>query len=409
MSSRIKVTLAVLLGNILDYYDFLLFAHIGSIVTPYFFPDMGVRKAHILSLFLFGAAFVIRPIGGMIFGYLSDVYGRKMALLNAVKWAIFPALGIGLLPGYETMGIAATCLFVLLRLLQGFSLGGEYTNAGTYLMEYHKKSLGLVSGILVASGTIGSLIGFGFATICLYSQRDMPWLWRVGFLLGGLAAFWSFGMRKILTDLPLPIIPSTINASQDTHLLWLRRLIIIFVGMLVGTTNWLPTTYTNFYVTKIAEEPTHIGLQCTMIALIGYVILSPLFGMLSDRFQCYRRFIKIASLCILPLSFCGFITLQKGHYYFAQIILITASTSFGACIHPFMNHLFPAHVRARNVSLLFTIGLSFGGMSPGIISYCVDKTGLHLIPAFFVGTLSVIMSVLLFVYERQRKAYVLST
>ena len=409
MSSRIKVTLAVLLGNILDYYDFLLFAHIGSIVTPYFFPDMGVRKAHILSLFLFGAAFVIRPIGGMIFGYFSDIYGRKMALLNAVKWAIFPALGIGLLPGYETMGIVATFLFVLLRLLQGFSLGGEYTNAGTYLMEYHKKSLGFVSGILVASGTIGSLIGFGFATICLYSQRDMPWLWRVGFLLGGLAAFWSFGMRKILIDLQPPATTSTENAQQDIHCLWLRRSIVIFVGTLVGTTNWLPTTYTNFYVTKIAEEPTHIGLQCTMVALIGYVILSPLFGLLSDRFQCYRRFIRTAALCILPLSFCGFILLQNGHHYLAQIVLITASTSFGACIHPFMNHLFPAHVRARNVSLLFTIGLSIGGMSPGMISYYVDKTGLHLIPAFFVGTLAVIMSVLLFAYERQRKAYALNT
>ncbi|MDP4725114.1 MAG: hypothetical protein NWS47_02340, partial [Alphaproteobacteria bacterium] len=133
------------------------------------------------------------------------------------------------------------------------------------------------------------------------------------------------------------------------------------------------------------------------------------FGLLSDRFQCYRRFIRTAALCILPLSFCGFILLQNGHHYLAQIVLITASTSFGACIHPFMNHLFPAHVRARNVSLLFTIGLSIGGMSPGMISYYVDKTGLHLIPAFFVGTLAVIMSVLLFAYERQRKAYALNT
>lgn len=403
MSSRTKITLTVLFGNILDYYDFLLFAHIGPIIMPYFFPDMGAKKAHILCFLLFGAAFVIRPIGGIIFGYISDIYGRKIALLNAVKWAIFPALGIGLLPGYEAIGITATFLFVIFRLLQGFSLGGEYTNAGTYLMEYHKGNLGLISGILVASGTIGSLLGFGFSFFCLYSQREMPWLWRVGFLLGGLAAFWSFGMRKILIDLEPQKSLQITNIKKNSHNFWLRRFIVFFVGILVSTTNWLPTTYTNFYVTKIAEEPSDVGLQCTLVALIGYIIFSPLFGLLSDRFNCYRRFLIIASIGILPLSFCGFILLENGHHYLAQIILIAAAASFGACIHPFMNHLFPAHVRARNVSLLFTIGLSIGGMAPGVVSYFVDRTEYHLIPAFFMGTLSVIMTMLLFIYERQHK------
>lgn len=404
MPSRTKITLTVLFGNILDYYDFLLFAHIGPIIMPYFFPDMGAQKAHILSFFLFGAAFVIRPIGGIIFGYFSDIYGRKMALLNAVKWSIFPALGISLLPGYETIGTTATGLFILFRLLQGFSLGGEYTNAGTYLMEYHKKNLGLVSGILVASGTIGSLVGFGFSIFCLYSQREMPWLWRIGFLFGGLAAFWSFGMRKILIDIETQKLQPIGFSKRNTDNFCLKRFIVFFVGVLVSTTNWLPTAYTNFYVTKIAEESAHVGLQCTMVSLLGYIVFSPLFGLLSDRFNCYRRFLRIASIGILPLSFCGFILLQNGYHYLAQVILIAAAASFGACIHPFMNNLFPAHVRARNVSLLFTIGLSVGGMAPGVVSYLVNKTEYHLIPAFFVGTLSVIMTILLFAYERQHKA-----
>lgn len=398
-----KITFTVIIGNILDYYDFLLFAHIGSIITPYFFPDVSLKEAHILSLFLFGGSFVIRPIGAIIFGYISDVSSRKLALLNAVKWAIFPALGIACLPGCEQIGFFASCLFVILRLFQGFSLGGEYTNAGTYLMEYNKDHLGLISGILVASGTVGSLIGYAVSVICIFYHNEYPWLWRVAFLIGAIAACWSYGMRHILVEIKQPKAHLHSSHTQTEELLWLRRLLVIFFGILVGITNWLPTTYTNFYVTKIRGEPVSKGLMCTLIALLCYIILSPFFGFIADKAKRYRNFMMSAALCALPLSITGFMLLEKGHCYLAQVLLITAAASFGAAIHPAMNALFPAPVRARNVSLLFTIGLSFGGMAPSIISYYVDKTGYHLIPAFVVAILAGIMASLLYIYETKQQ------
>ncbi len=401
MLQRIKVTIAILIGNILDYYDFLLFAHFGPIITPYFFLETNSKESHILSLFLFGGAFVIRPIGGIIFGYISDVFNRKTALLRAVQCAIFPALAIALLPSYEYIGFIASCLFVIFRLLQGFSLGGEYTNAGTYLMEYHKKRRGLISGLLSASGTIGSLMGLGASAICVFYQEIIPWLWRIAFLLGGLAAFWSISMRRLLVDI-LPENHHPESKIKDKFgYLWLRRSLVIFIGILVGTTNWLPATYTNFYVTKILNQPTTTGLQCTMISLVGYVVLSPVMGLMADRTKRHEQFMRIAALLVVPLSIVGFMLLKQGHYYLAQILLVIASSSFGAAIHPVMNSLFPASVRARNVSLLFTIGLSIGGMTPGMMSYFVDKTGLHLIPAFFVSILAACTAMLFFIYEER--------
>ncbi|MBP9829079.1 MAG: MFS transporter [Proteobacteria bacterium] len=401
MSQRVKITTAVIIGNILDYYDFLLFAHFGSIITPYFFPSTNSKESHILSLFLFGGAFVIRPVGGIIFGYISDVFNRKTALLRAIQFAIFPSLAIAFLPSYEYIGLAASSLFVLFRLLQGFSLGGEYTNAGTYLMEYHKKQRGFVSGCLAASGTIGSMIGLGASAICVFYQETIPWLWRIAFLLGGVAAFWTISMRRSLVDIVPPRNQPNQKTKDDFGYLWLRRVLVIFIGILVGTTNWLPATYTNFYVTKILNQPTVIGQQCTMIALVSYIALSPLMGFFADRTKHYEQFMKITALLAAPLSIGGFMLLAREHYYLAQIFLVIASSSFGAAIHPVMNSLFPASVRARNVSLLFTIGLSVGGMAPGMMSYFVDKTGWHLIPALFVSAIAVLMAFLFFIYEER--------
>jgi MHS family proline/betaine transporter-like MFS transporter len=399
MLKRIRVTVAVIIGNILDYYDFLLFAHFGPIITPYFFPNIDLKESHILSLFLFGGAFIIRPIGGIIFGYISDVFSRKKALLLAVQCAIFPALASAFLPGNQRIGLVASCLFVIFRLMQGFSLGGEYTNAGTYLMEYHKSKRGFVSGCLAASGTIGSLIGLGASAICLSYQTEIPWLWRTAFLVGGLAAFWSFSMRRFLID-----IVAKENAKKPTKkvhfdYLWLRRSLVIFIGVVVGTTNWLPATYTNFYVTKILNQPTAIGIYCTMISLVGYIILSPLMGILADKSKHHEYFMKMAALFIIPLSLFGFLFLREGHWYLTQILLVIASSSFGAAIHPVMNSLFPAQIRARNVSLFFTIGLSVGGMAPGMLSYIVDKTGWYLMPALFISLLALLMAFLFVAYE----------
>jgi len=149
-------------------------------------------------------------------------------------------LAITFLPSYEYIGFAASSLFVIFRLLQGFSLGGEYTNSGTYLMEYHKSTRGLVSGCLAASSTIGSMIGLSASAICIFYQETIPWLWRIAFLVGGVAAFWSISMRRSLVDIAPPKNQPDSKTKDDFGYLWLRRLLVIFIGILVGTTNLWP-------------------------------------------------------------------------------------------------------------------------------------------------------------------------
>lgn len=387
-----KITFFVLLGNILEYYDFLLFAHVGFVITPLFFPDMSSKQTHILSLFLFGMSFVIRPIGGIIFGRISDHHGRKAALVQSTKWAVIPALALCFLPGFELIGALATYLFVFFRLLQGFALGGEYTAAGTYLMEYHSKNRGFVSGILAASGTVGSLFGFGIAFLCL-QRWGFDWLWRVAFLIGAIGGIYNFHMRKVLLDqkyfFNIKNKPLNLVAHKEGIFL------VIAIGAIVGLTVWLPMTYTNFYLTEVRAMDTNIGLTATFVALVSYIILMPVFGYFSDRFSHYRYMMVMAFL-IIPVSVLSFSLLLEGYIIFAQIGLIIAAAGIGAPIHAVMNEIFSIESRGRFVSSFFMIGLSLGGLAPSLSGYVVEKTGFHYAPALLLSVVALITGLIFY-------------
>lgn len=391
-----KITFFVVLGNILEYYDFLLFAHLGFVITPLFFPDMSSKQTHILSLFLFGMSFVIRPIGGIIFGRISDYQGRKAALVQSTQWAIIPALVLCFLPSFDLIGIAATYLFVGLRLLQGIALGGEYTAAGTYLMECHSKNKGFISGILAASGTVGSLIGFGISFVCL-QKWGHDWLWRVAFLIGAIGGIYNFHMRKVLLDQKYF---SNIKKKSLNFAIHKRGvMLVIAIGAIVGLTVWLPMTYTNFYLTKIQGMDLNVGLTATFVALVTYIILMPIFGYLSDRFSHYYYMMVMAFL-IIPMSMFSFSLLIEGHVILAQIGLIIAAASIGAPIHVVMNEVFPVESRGRFVSSFFMIGLSLGGLAPSLSGYIVDKTGFHFTPALLLSGAALITGIIFYKTRR---------
>ena len=384
-----KAAAIVVLGNILEYYDFLLFAHIGFLITPLFFPNLSASQTHILSLLLFGLSFVTRPIGGYIFGKISDKNGRKTALIQSVKWAVFPAVGFALLPEYATLGIFSSILFVGLRLLQGIALGGEYPVAGTYLMEMNKEKQGLFSSILVASGSIGSIIGLGFAVLC-FQETSPKWLWRIAFLVGGVGSIVSYFMRKYIKEI-IEIKKSDEKISQLTE----RRVLVFIISVIAGLTMWIPMTYSNFYITKILHLSSSNGLYASLVALIAYLIILPFVGMIFDRSEA-RKYMIISILLVCPLSLLAIYLLSLQYIAIAQILLIVSAAFVGAPIHKLLNDIFPIHLRGRNVNFLFMLGLSFGGLLPSLSSYVVDKTGFYLAPAVLLSLVAIIV---LFIYK----------
>ncbi|MFI4957287.1 MAG: MFS transporter [Gammaproteobacteria bacterium] len=392
MNKNLKVISLVVFGNALDYYDFMLFAYLGAIITGYFIPDLDPVQSHLLSLLLFAIPFVIRPVGGYFFGKLSDINGRGYALGQTLKYASFASLGIALLPGYEIGGLVSIVLFILLRALQGLSLGGEYTTAGTVLMEKYNTHRGLLSGIVGASGTVGSFLAFSFSWLYLndYLSGDA---WRIAFGIGSAMTYISYLLRKKLKNEMVCSVDTKAFRYNISH----RKAILItlFTGILVGVTIWIPVIYANFYLTKILHYPYSAGLNATLIALVGSIVLTPFFGYLSDRYSRPEIVMTVGAVLTIPLCLLGFPLIQQGNLI-GQVFLILAAVIFAAPMHAMVNALFPVEIRGRSINTTFMLGASVGSLIPVISGYCATNYNIHSLPVGFVVIFGIITSIIFY-------------
>src|SRR5436189_1033551 len=186
MEKNIKAIFAAMVGNALEYYDVMLYGFFAAMLAPLFFPTDNQITSTISSLGTFAAGFVMRPLGGIIFGHLGDKFGRRQALVLAIFLVTIPTFTIGILPTYADIGIAAPLILLLCRLLQGLCVGGEYSGASIFVIEYSKRGREAFAGSIlcaagVSAGVLGTLVGF------LSTLPFMPaWRWRIPFLIGSL-------------------------------------------------------------------------------------------------------------------------------------------------------------------------------------------------------------------------------
>ncbi len=388
MRKNLKIISLITVGNILDYYDFMLFAHLGAAMTGFFIPNLNPTQTHLVSLLLFAIPFIIRPIGGYLFGTLSDRFGRGFALGQTLKYASFAGFGIAVLPGYEIAGVISMIVFVLLRALQGLSLGGEYMTAGTLLMEKYKTRRSFISGSLAASGSIGSLVAFGFSWFYLNDHLPEE-AWRYAFAFGALATYISFIFREKLKK-EMGVSVATKAMQYDVPRSGAIS-VAIFAGVLTNVIIWIPIVYTNFYFTKILHYPASAGLLATFTALICSIVLTPLAGYLSDRFLKPEKMMMLGAVLSIPLSIVGVLCIQQGSLW-GVFILMVANVTFGAPVHAVLNPLFPSECRGRYVSTCFMLGASFGSLVPVISGYLAEHYHMYNAPIVFMVVAGVVTS-----------------
>jgi len=276
-----KLFFLVILGTVLEYFDFLLFAHFGFILTPLFFPETNPIISALIALGLFAVGFLMRPLGGFFFGSIGDRSGRKATLSLSVLCIVLPTFCIACMPTYEQIGPFASVALLICRMMQGLSLGGEYTNAGVFLMEHAgRNNRGLYSSILAAAGSVGSLIGLACVFIIM-KLGITSWGWRIPFLIGAGMGLWGYRLRRLIQESPtFYLFKKRYGSSQLTNnvniwkqILFERRafLITLGIGALVGVLVWIPVTYTNFYLTKIKGMPYEDAVPYTCLASVTYI------------------------------------------------------------------------------------------------------------------------------------------
>ncbi|MFG1929193.1 MFS transporter [Mycobacterium sp. NPDC048908] len=364
------------LGNLIEWYDWYAYAAFSIYFASVFFPS-GNQTAQLLNTAgVFAVGFLVRPLGGWIFGRYADRFGRRAALTLSVTLMGIGSLGIAVLPGYAQIGALAPILLVAARLLQGLSLGGEYGTSATYLSEVatpHRR--GFYSSLQYVTLTSGQLLALGVQIVLqqvLTPQQMHGWGWRIAFVIGAAAAVTVMWLRRTMDEsenYKLAVSESPENSERGSLrvLLSYPRECLTVVGLTLGGTIafYTFTTYMQKFMINTAGLPKEQVTWINFVALLIFVCVQPAFGALSDRIG--RRPLLIAfgigaAVCTVPLLAAvshASSPLPAFALMMIGLLIVSGYTSINAVVKA---ELFPARIRALGVGLPYALTVAiFGG------------------------------------------------
>ena len=367
------------IGNLVEWYDFYAYAAFALFFAGAFFPGSNPVVQQLNAAILFAFGFIMRPVGGWLFGHLADHYGRRRALMLSVLLMCFGSLMIAVTPTYASIGVAAPVLLGLARMIQGLSLGGEYGTSATYLSEVaDEKHRGFYSSFqyvtLIGGQLCAILVLLLLQQVFLTTEQLRAWGWRIPFVIGAALAIVALIMRRNLHETDDFVAAKAVprRANPVRALMKYPREVLLVVGLTMGGTTAF-YTYTT-YMQKFLR--LSVGLddrQTTIVtagSLIFALILQPLYGALSDRIG--RKPLLIwfgvaGTIGTIPLLD----ALQATRSMLAAFLLIAAAwiivagyTSINAVVKA---ELFPTSVRATGVGLPYAVTVSiFGGTAESI-------------------------------------------
>ncbi len=408
-----KTLVAGSVGNVLEWYDFALYGSFAPIIAKLFFPAKD-ELASLLSTFgVFALGFLMRPLGAAIFGFVGDRAGRKKALMLSVILMAIPTTLLGVLPTYVQIGVAAPVLLTLLRLIQGISVGGEFTCSISFVVEHAPPSRrGFFGSWTVFSLLCGVLLGSAvstFITSTLSQDAVASWGWRVPFLLGALIGGAALFLRTGIEESP---IFKSLESSGDVSkapireaLTHYRRETLTNVGATcVGSvTFYMIFVYLITFLSTETKVPYSSALEINTASMIVLMVVTPFMGAISDRIG--RKSVLIAgSLMIAILSYPLFLLISQDKVLYDLAGQVVFALGLAMVFGPFgamLVELFPTRVRMSAMSLGYNIGFAvFGGTAPLIATYLIKETGSKTAPSICL-IVSALISLLIFLKLRE--------
>src|SRR3954471_10615177 len=412
VSRRVKAIFVGSIGNLVEWYDFYAYSAFALYFAGAFFPGNDAVVQQLNPAFLFAFGFIVRPIGGWLFGHLADHYGRRNALMLSVLLMCFGSLMIAVTPTYASIGIGAPVLLGLARMIQGLSLGGEYGTSATYLTEISdEKHRGFYSSFqyvtLIGGQLCAILVLLLLQQVFLSPAQLRAWVWRIPFLIGALLAIVALVMRRNLHETDDFVAARQSGARKESSikaLLKYPREIMVVVGLTMGGTTAF-YTYTT-YMQKFLKLSVGLNdVQTTMVtatSLIFALLLQPVYGALSDRIGRKPLLIwfgVMGTICTVPLlrSLQGTRSALVAWLLIAGAWLIVAGyTSINAVVKA---ELFPTKVRATGVGVPYAVTVSiFGGTAASLAPWF--KSIGH--ETWFYYYLTGVIAMALFVYLAMR-------
>ncbi|WP_316830625.1 MFS transporter [Pedobacter aquatilis] len=370
---RLKSIFGGSVGNLVEWYDWYTYSAFALYFSPVFFPNSNPTAQLLDTAGIFAVGFLMRPIGGWLFGSIADKFGRKRSMTISVLIMAIGSLIIGLIPGYKQIGIAAPLLLVFARLIQGLSTGGEYGTSATYLSEMAtKKHRGFYSSFQYVTLIGGQLLALGIQLILqnwlLTSEELHKWGWRIPFFIGAILSFIALYLRRHIDE-------TAVFKSKDKDekkggiavLLKYPREVFTVVGLTLGGTIAFYTfsTYMQKFLVNTVHLSKETSTKLSFISLLVFAIMQPLFGLLSDKIGRKPLLIGFGILGTLCTYFILTGLAKESNTFIifllmiAALIIVSGYTSINAVVKA---ELFPAEIRALGVGLPYALTVAiFGG------------------------------------------------
>lgn len=371
-------------GNLVEWFDFYVYSFCSLYFAHIFFPSGNPTTQLLQTAGVFAAGFLMRPIGGWLFGYIGDKHGRKTSMLISVCMMCFGSLVIACLPGYESIGVWAPVLLLLARLFQGLSVGGEYGTSATYMSEVaiegRKGFYASFQYVTLIGGQLLALLTVVVLQQVLSDEDLRSWGWRIPFAIGAALAIVALYLRRSLNETSDDKTRGHKDAGSLKGLWKHRRAFIMVLGFTAGgsLSFYTFTTYMQKYLVNTSgmDHKTASGLMT--IALFVFMLLQPLIGALSDKIG--RRnsmliFGGFAAVCTVPIL-SVLQTVSSPVLAFALVMLALLITSFYTSISGILKaEMFPPEVRALGVGLSYAVANALFGGSAEYVALSLKAAG----------------------------------
>ncbi|MCX7360610.1 MAG: MFS transporter [Alphaproteobacteria bacterium] len=398
--SRKAVTAAVI-GNVLEWYDFAVYAYVAAIIARKFFPSQDEVTALLATFLTFGLGFVARPVGGIVIGRMGDTHGRKAALLLTIFLMAAGTVMIGILPTHATIGFLAPLLLLIARLMQGFSAGGEWGGSTSFIVEWAPSGRrGLFGSFQQMSVVAGLLLGSGFAALLntvLTVEQMNDWGWRVPFLVGGLLGPVGIYMRRTIEETPhyarvaaQKAAPPPAGPSGFALAARAFGFTIVWTVCFYVLLNYMPS-WTQKYM-KLAPAT---ALWANTIGLLVLMCAIPVMGHLSDR---YGRKPLLLACCaaFIVVPYPLFSYLNSGNVPVAaliaiQILFALLISMFSGAGPAAIAEIFPTRSRSTWMTSGYALAVAiFGGFAPYISVWLIDRFQSPTVHSFYLIAAAVV-------------------
>ncbi len=406
-----RVIVAATIGNVLEWFDFLVYGFFAVTIAEVFFPASNPTVSLLITFGAFALSYIARPLGAIFIGSYSDRAGRKAGLTLSIGLMMIGTALMVVTPGYATIGIAAPLIITFSRMLQGFSVGGEFGSAVTFLVEHAGERKGFSASWQWATTGIVSVIVslFGLALTTLLShQQLLDWGWRVPYVFGllvGPAGLYIRSRISETTDFLEAEKPQTMPIGD-----LLRRhpvsLLLALGASIVSNASYYLLLYIPTYGVKTLHLPAYTGFAATLVGGIILAVFSVLAGYWSDRIESRPRIMLVAGWLFLLAAYPSF-WLMDAHpslatAMFAVGLLNLIKAGYSGVLPSVMSEQFPVETRAVGVAFSYSISVTiFGGFAPLVATWLIAQTGDPLSPSYYLMATALLSIIALMAIQRR--------